>query len=91
MPCRSVNSFTISVVRSHFAQQRRALGVRVAAQFLHQRDHAIGLLQIRAELGLERDVRQIVHAIGELLLLIDVPEEPRVVEAGLAARAHCRA
>ena len=64
-------------------KQRRALGVGVAAQFLHQRDNPLGLLEIRTELGLERDVRQIFDAVRELLLLIDVPEEARVVEARL--------
>ena len=64
----------------------------VAAQFFDQRDHALGLFEIRAELGLKGDVRQIGYAVGQLLLLIGVPEEAGVVEAGaqhaLVAAAH---
>ena len=76
-----MNSFTISVVRSALHKQSRALGVGVAAQLVHQRDHSLGLFEIRSQLRLERDVAQILDAVGQFLLLIDVPEEARVVEA----------
>ena len=69
MPCSSVNSFTISVVRSHFESRRRVRDARSAPvdrRVRRQGDHALGLLEIRAELRLERDMREVVNAIGEL-------------------------
>ena len=65
-----------------FRKQSRALGVIVAAEFFDQRDDALGFFQIGAELGLKGDLCKILDAIGERLLLIDVPEEAGVVEAG---------
>ena len=62
-------------------QARRALGVLVAAEFLHQCHHAFGLLQIRPELGLESYVGEIFDAVREFLALIGLPEEARIVEA----------
>ncbi len=64
------------------AKVSRALGVRVAAQLFNQFHDALGLFEIRTQLGLKRDVAQILDAVGEFLLLIDVPEEAGVVEAG---------
>ena len=44
--------------------------------------HALGLFEITAELRLKGDVGKIEYALGEFLLLIGVPEKPRIVEAG---------
>ena len=67
-----------------FREQRGALRVGLAAEFVSptQCHHPLGLLEIAAEFGLEGDVGEIVHAVGELLFLIGVPEEAGVVEAG---------
>ena len=53
----------------------------VAVQFLYQRDHALGLLQIRAELGLKGHVRQVSHPIFEFLALVRLPEKLRIIES----------
>ena len=65
-----------------FGKLGRADGVIVAAQFLHQRLHALGLFEIRAQLGLEGDVGEVRDAARERLFLIGLPEEAGVVEAG---------
>ena len=55
----------------------------IPAQFAHEFLDTLGLFEIRTQLGLERDVSQILHTIREFLLLIGFPEEASVVEARL--------
>ena len=61
-------------------EQRRALGVLIASEFVHQVFDAICLVQVRPKFGLKRDFREIWDAVFEFHRLIDVPEKPRVVE-----------
>ena len=79
-------------MRSHLAEFGGAHGVGIAAEFGGELHHAFGLGEVAAEFGLEGDVGEIRLAIGECFLLVGIPEEARVVEAGaqdaLVAAAH---
>ena len=57
------------------------IGSRCRCDILYQCYHADGLFKVGTELGLERDVLQIGHAIGQFLPLIHLPEKAGVVEA----------
>ncbi len=62
MPCKSVNSLTMRVVRSHFAFHAAYSALSSPPQFFNQRDDSLRLLEIRAELGLECDVAELALA-----------------------------
>ena len=92
MPCSSVNSFTSSVVRSAFARQRglvhdagadrdaalRESSRNPAAQPLHPQR----LVVVAAQVFLEGHVLEPRDPLAQRMLLVGLPEEAGVVEAG---------
>ena len=92
MPCSSVNSFTSSVVRSalHRCAALKTMPGRTAPPALRivfadqaaQLLHAPGLVVVAAQVFLEGHRLQHLHALAQRDLLIGLPEEARVVEAG---------
>ncbi len=98
MPCNSVNSFTSSVVRSVFDSSAGleddagahqwgpvgplALVVDHCRDFAAQPLHAQRFVEVAAQVFLEGDRLQHLDAVAQRNLLIGVPEEAGVVEAG---------
>ncbi len=92
MPCNSVNSFTRSVVRSAL-QSKAALNTtpgrtatpasrRTSETRLREFLYPHGLVEVAAQILLEGHCLQHFDAIAQRDLLIGVPEEAGIVEAG---------